>query len=87
MVDEVGVAVGVYNGEYLDAHAAGFGDADVLLGDVHDEHGVRGSRHVPYPEEVLFELGKSLFKFDRFLLGQGAEEPLFPLLLEFLHVV
>ena len=87
MVHQVGVAVGVYDGENVDAQPPRLGDADVLPPDVDSEDGLGQGGHVPHAGEVLFQPVKGVPHLDALFLGQQAEITLVPLLLEFQHIV
>ena len=68
-VDQVGVAVGVEEGDDLDAELAGFGDGDILAVGVDDEEGFGEPGHVADAGEVAVDLGALAGERGDHLLG------------------
>ena len=73
VLDDVGVAVGVDDGDDRDAELVGLGDGDVLLLRVEDEDGVGQLLHAADAAEVALELLELAAEQERFLLGHGLE--------------
>ena len=73
VLDDVGIAVGVDDGDDRDPELVGLGDGDVLLLGVEDEHGVGALAHVADAAEVALQLLELAAEQQRFLLGHGLE--------------
>ena len=87
VVNQVWIAVAVDKGEYLDPHAACFGDADIFFGNVDHEHSLGRSGHVPQAHEVFLQLRQFFRQLETFFFGKDPEVALIPLLLQIYHVV
>jgi hypothetical protein len=69
-VDELGVAVGVDDGDHRDAELVGLGDGDRLLLRIDDEERVRQLLHLADAAQVLLHLAALALEAEEVLLGQ-----------------
>ena len=86
VLDDVGVAVGVDDGDDRDAELVGLGDGDVLLLGVEHEHRVGTAAHVADAAEVALQLLELAAEEQRFLLGHRVELAGGPHALVLLHL-
>ena len=73
VIDLIGIAVGVHDGDDRDAQDAGFRHGDVLLARVDHEQRAGELLHLADAAQVRFELFALMLQADDFLLGQHIE--------------
>src|SRR2546422_4142401 len=83
--DQVGIRVGVHDGDHGDAQLVGFGHRDALLLRVHDEQGPGQACHVLDTRQVLLELDALAVEEQLLLLGVVLEVALDRPLLQLLQ--
>src|SRR5699024_1474905 len=73
VIDLVGIAVGIDNGDDGDVQLAGLGHSNALLVGVNDEHGLGQTLHVLDAAQILLQLGHLQLQLDNFLLRQQVQ--------------
>ena len=86
MIDLVGIAIGIDDGEYIYTQAPGFGDTDIFSANVDNEDGLGYLGHIPHAGEILFQTVQCIAEPNALFLGQHPEITLVSLLLKFEHV-